>query len=36
VLDAARAKQALGWKAASSLDAGLARTVEHTKKEMRA
>jgi UDP-glucose 4-epimerase len=36
VLDAARAKQALGWTAASSLDAGLARTVEHTKKEMRA
>lgn len=34
VLDAARAKQALGWTAATPLDAGLARTVEHMRKEV--
>ncbi len=34
VLDAARAKQALGWTPATPLDAGLARTVEHMRKEV--
>ncbi|HKB23965.1 MAG TPA: NAD-dependent epimerase/dehydratase family protein [Methylomirabilota bacterium] len=36
VLDATRAKQTLGWTAATPLDAGLARTLEHIRKEARA
>ena len=34
VLDASRAKEALGWTAATPFDAGLARTVEHMRKEV--
>jgi UDP-glucose 4-epimerase len=36
VLDAARAKTWLGWTAATPLDAGLAKTVDHFRREMRA
>lgn len=36
VLDATWAKQTLGWTAATPLDAGLARTLEHIRKEVRA
>jgi UDP-glucose 4-epimerase len=36
VLDATRAKQTLGWTAATPLAAGLAQTLEHIRKEVRA
>ena len=36
VLDATRAGRALGWTATTPLDAGLAKTVEHMRKEVSA